>query len=694
MANEGMISTMPVASTLTGRELIEVVQDGINKQSTISELIKADKSAYEIAIKNGFIGTETQWLESLKGPAGRDGLKGDPGQTGAPGADGLPGAAGAPGPKGDKGDLGPAGETGPKGDTGPAGETGPRGADGAPGLDGKSAYQAAVDGGYTGTEAEFNLSLGAISNSSAPTGQDINGGVFITDVLPVTATDNVGDKVKTADTYSLASCSSTSLNVKVKLLAVTGHKNFMPTVMVNGVKATLTIKGDGPLFTGEAQITLPSPVNNVSTVVATHEDNAVAKCDVTMDSAPTITNAVFASSYPPGQTELKAGDKMAISFTTDADVVGYEIADMGAFVAAVGTLVPGKSHYVANLAIADRGKAESMQPFQIRVKKSNGSWSNWFDTTVSGSIELKQIAKLNNLTPEITFSTINYPAGQSAIKSGDSVMVNHTVTNHDIVQYSSTELNIDKPSVYELTKSASYLNGNYNVSTQNFIITASRNANGATKTAGIVINIANDNPSISLSLPASRLRSGGNNGTNVQKHVITLTSTQTLKEAPALNAPEGSWFDPVWTPDATKTIWTRTLAVHDDNAKGVFTFNSLVATGLSGKIQNTITGNAEYTLGGFVFRTLVIPAFPNREVAIGTAVSDTSKLKCTNLGKGATGTLNFAYQSNVGDTLNAYTITGPTKVGNNKGNLWYNCDAANASSNTAGTMKIELEEVV
>lgn len=32
------------------------------------------KSAYEIAVDNGFVGTETEWLESLKGQDGRDGI--------------------------------------------------------------------------------------------------------------------------------------------------------------------------------------------------------------------------------------------------------------------------------------------------------------------------------------------------------------------------------------------------------------------------------------------------------------------------------------------------------------------------------------------------------------------------------------------------------------------------------------------
>ena len=48
------------------------------------------KSAYEIAVEHGFIGTEAQWLASLVGATG---AKGDKGDTGAAGADWVPTAA-------------------------------------------------------------------------------------------------------------------------------------------------------------------------------------------------------------------------------------------------------------------------------------------------------------------------------------------------------------------------------------------------------------------------------------------------------------------------------------------------------------------------------------------------------------------------------------------------------------------------
>lgn len=64
------------------------------------------KSAYQIAVDNGFSGTETEWLASLKGPIGEtgpqgiqgvQGPQGERGPAGADGAAGATGAAGAPG---------------------------------------------------------------------------------------------------------------------------------------------------------------------------------------------------------------------------------------------------------------------------------------------------------------------------------------------------------------------------------------------------------------------------------------------------------------------------------------------------------------------------------------------------------------------------------------------------------------------
>ena len=102
-------------------------------------------SAFEIAVSNGFEGTQAEWLASLKGEKGDKGDKGDAGERGATGEKGDTGAQGVQGEKGDKGDKGDAftyadftaaqlaALKGDKGDKGEKGETGAQGVQGAKG---------------------------------------------------------------------------------------------------------------------------------------------------------------------------------------------------------------------------------------------------------------------------------------------------------------------------------------------------------------------------------------------------------------------------------------------------------------------------------------------------------------------------------------------------------------------------------
>lgn len=123
------------------------------------------------------------------GPQGPQGIQGPKGDTGAQGPQGIQGIQGETGPKGDTGPQGPQGEAGPQGiqgikgetgDTGPQGPQGPqgeqgvRGPTGPQGPAGKSAYAAAQEAGYTGTETAFNAAL-----SNVP-GHIENGTIHVT----------------------------------------------------------------------------------------------------------------------------------------------------------------------------------------------------------------------------------------------------------------------------------------------------------------------------------------------------------------------------------------------------------------------------------------------------------------------------------------------------------------------------------
>ena len=116
------------------------------------------RSAYEIAVLNGFVGTETQWLLSLvgaTGPAGAtgaqglQGIQGPAGNDGATGPQGPIGLTGATGPQGVQGPAGNDGATGPQGPIGLTGTTGPQGIQGPQGLTGATGASGASSASAT-----------------------------------------------------------------------------------------------------------------------------------------------------------------------------------------------------------------------------------------------------------------------------------------------------------------------------------------------------------------------------------------------------------------------------------------------------------------------------------------------------------------------------------------------------------------
>jgi integrin beta 8 len=61
-------------------------------------------SAYDVAVANGFVGTVEEWLEDLQGADGADGAPGAPGANGTNGTNGTNGADGTNGTDGADGD--------------------------------------------------------------------------------------------------------------------------------------------------------------------------------------------------------------------------------------------------------------------------------------------------------------------------------------------------------------------------------------------------------------------------------------------------------------------------------------------------------------------------------------------------------------------------------------------------------------
>ena len=194
-------------------------------------------SAYQIALLGGFVGTESEWLDSLVGPAGPTGEAGPQGPAGEQGPMGPQGPQGEAGPQGPQGEAGPQGEQGPQGPAGEQGNPGLMEVNGADsginlfsnfnastssltlknlnagsninitenngvltisstasgsGENGKSAYEIAVDNGFSGTEAEWLESLvgpQGIQGPAGPAGVDGTNGSNGTDGVHVVSAE-------------------------------------------------------------------------------------------------------------------------------------------------------------------------------------------------------------------------------------------------------------------------------------------------------------------------------------------------------------------------------------------------------------------------------------------------------------------------------------------------------------------------
>ena len=160
-------------------------QDGESVTFTVSAIpsgtrvtLSGAQGTESFDVMNGVDGTNG--TDGAQGPAGPQGPQGDPGVQGETGPQGIQGERGPAGPQGEQGEQGPAGQDGAPGKSAYeiAVEDGFTGnvqewlesLKGDPGEDGKSAYEIAVEAGFTGTSAEWLDSLVGPQGPEGPSG--------------------------------------------------------------------------------------------------------------------------------------------------------------------------------------------------------------------------------------------------------------------------------------------------------------------------------------------------------------------------------------------------------------------------------------------------------------------------------------------------------------------------------------------
>lgn len=187
-------------------------------------------SAYEVAVGNGFEGTESEWLVSLKGVDGTNGVDGA------------------------QGEQGPIGETGPQGEQGIQGETGPAGADG------KDGAGITIVAGY-----------GITVDNTDP----LNPIIYLSDEIKAILEGMSNSGSSTDDTENPSDGGDTSITITSdSVIPVSQNKEFLRIPIPEECKTgVIAMRLQGKAIGSKDEIEVGSPDTDISTTSEVNMDN-------------------------------------------------------------------------------------------------------------------------------------------------------------------------------------------------------------------------------------------------------------------------------------------------------------------------------------------------------------------------------------------------------------------------------------
>ena len=396
------------------------------------------------------------------------------------------------------------------------------------------------------------------------------------------------------------------------------------TILYSGLNNEITITQSG-FYQNPKTVTYFTGVfndsSNITISAARLSNGATDSENVTIRIAknPIITgiilNSIATSATSPnvvGTTEIKGGDVVQAEVVVNTNEVAagdieFSVSNAGvsdgsqtAYSAGSSptTLPDGTVSYTLDLNVTSSVGRDGAQSVTVTPR-------NNFDTT-GPALTSAASATVNNADfPNVTAGpAVSYPAGQGALKGTESATVSNSVTTYNTVVYTSpsTELTINGgDTTFSANKSVTRkaTAAGYNISSDNFTLTATKTSNGMVRDDSTVVNMADTAAAFTINGLESSIQI--NTGQSVFDN-FDLDIDQVLYEIPNL------YLDYTQDPQSTLTALAQgtgtasndyRLTVAPDDAKGTFTFSGS-GLNLGGRETFVIGTRPNYIISGIV----------------------------------------------------------------------------------------------
>lgn len=495
---------------------------------------------------------------------------------------------------------------------------------------------------------------------------------------------------------------------------INNWSSSIDTVLYSALSSDISISNTGTFESPKTVAYVDGIYNNSDNLRITASRNANGAIDtedvkIKIANGPVITgvnlDSIASSASSPniiGSSEVKGGDTLNAEVFIDGNGVSSNNISLSVINAgvsngsqtsynnySVSTLSDGSFKYTIPVNVTSSTSRDGAQSVTVRARNNFGTLSDSFTSNASATVN-------NSIYPSISINSVSYPGGQEALKGSESATVVNTVSNYDLISYTSdnNQLSISNSTTFEGSKTVSRIGGNYNISTNNFKITATKSSNGRVVSDSDIVNIA----SAALSLSITNLSNSLSSSPAGTSDTFNLISNQKFLSAPTLSLDSSqtspSSLSVVSSGNNTNSNSYR-ITVSDSDTKGTFTWG-ISATNLAGISTTSIATNPNYTIAGFSSRT--ITASPNSLGAglanIGTTVSNPSSVVFENLSEGGAapngGTIytiqttgNGIQMSNALDINNKFVITDSSGLTDSNGDHVFNLDKLNRAANTS-----------